>query len=68
MDKDKIIMLMEHTIHHNEHHADDFISLAKDLREKGQEEAAQLAESAAKDVESAVAKLIEAKDLYIKNN
>ena len=67
MDNDKTIMLMDHMIHHNEHHADDFKSLANDLKENGANDAAKLAESAAKDVEAAVAKLVEAKELYINN-
>lgn len=68
MEDDKIIILMDHTIHHNEHHAEDFVSLANDLENAGAKEAALLAKEAAKDVENAVMKLKEAKDIYTKKN
>lgn len=64
MDNDKIMVLMEHTIHHNEHHADDFISLANDLEKAGALDSANLAKDAAKDIENAVKKLKEARELY----
>ena len=67
MEDDKIIILMEHTIHHNEHHAEDFISLANDLEKAGVNDAASLAKDAAKDVENAVNKLKEAREIYKKN-
>ena len=67
MEDDKIIMLMDHTIHHNEHHAEDFISLASDLESAGATDAANLSRSAAEDVKSAVKKLVEAKELYQKH-
>ncbi|MCR4610332.1 MAG: hypothetical protein K5644_00380 [Lachnospiraceae bacterium] len=66
MEDNKIIILMDHTIHHNEHHAEDFVSIAKDLRDAGANEAAELAESAANDINEAVKKLVEARDLYKK--
>lgn len=66
MEDNKIIMLMEHTIHHNEHHAEDFVSIANELKGSGAEDAAKLAEDAAKDVENAVKKLKEAKEIYEK--
>ena len=66
MDDNKLIILMDHTIHHNEHHAEDFVSIAKELKDAGVPDAASLAESAAQDVESAVKKLVEARDLYKK--
>lgn len=66
MDDNKLIILMDHTIHHNEHHAEDFVSIAKELKDAGVEDAASLAESAAQDVEAAVKKLIEARELYKK--
>ena len=64
MDNDKIMVLMEHTIHHNEHHADDFISLANDLEKAGAHNSANLAKDAAKDIENAIKKLKEARELY----
>ena len=44
MEDDKIIILMDHTIHHNEHHAEDFINLANDLEKAGETDAANFAE------------------------
>ena len=64
MEDNKIIILMEHTIHHNEHHAEDFIDIASKLKEEGATDAATLAEEAAKDVNEAVRKLKEARELY----
>ena len=57
MEDDKIIVLMDHTIHHNEHHAEDFINLANDLEKAGETDAANLAKDAAK----------EAREIYKKN-
>lgn len=67
MEDDKIIILMDHTIHHNEHHAEDFINLANDLEKAGETDASNLAKDAAKDVENAVEKLKEAREIYKKN-
>lgn len=64
MDDNKIIILMDHTIHHNEHHAEDFDDIASKLKEAGADEAANLAEEAAKDVQAAVDKLKKAEELY----
>ncbi len=64
MEDNKIIILMDHTIHHNEHHAEDFIDIAGKLTEAGATDAAKLAEEAAKDVNEAVRKLKEARELY----
>ena len=61
MEDDKTLILMEHTIHHNEHHVSDFKELADELFTKGNHEEAKLVLSAASDVESAVDKLREAK-------
>ena len=65
MEDDKIIILLDHTIHHNEHHAEDFVSLANDLEKAGAIDSANLAKEAAKDVENAVKKLKEAKVKYV---
>lgn len=67
MEDDKIIILMDHTIHHNEHHAEDFVNLANDLEKLGETDAANLAKDAANDVNKAVDKLKKARELY-KNN
>ena len=67
MEENKLSIFMEHTIHHNEHHAEDFITIAKDLRDAGADDAAELAESAAKDLEDAIHKLQKAKELYEAN-
>lgn len=64
MEDNKLIILMEHTIHHNEHHSDDFSSIASSLREEGVDAAASLCEEAAASVKDAVTKLKEAKKIY----
>ena len=67
MEDNKLIVFMEHTIHHNEHHGEDFVSIANDLESAGATEAAELAKSAAADIDSAVVKLRQAKELYAKS-
>lgn len=67
MEDNKIVMLMDHVIHHNEHHAEDFESIARDLKDAGVDDAAELAKSAAEDIKGAVKKLVEARDIYKKS-
>ena len=67
MEENKIIILIDHTIHHNEHHMEDFETIAKDLRIAGADDAAELAQSAIKDIENANKKLAQARDLYKEN-
>ncbi len=43
----KLIKLLDHWIEHNDHHAADFCKWAKDARENGQMEVADILESAA---------------------
>ena len=44
---EKLVKLLDHWVQHNDHHAEDYRKWARDAREKGQMEVAELLDSAA---------------------
>ena len=50
MEDDKIIILMDHTIHHNEHHAEELSQLAESMRGLGMADVAEEIEGALLDI------------------
>ncbi|MDO4542868.1 MAG: hypothetical protein Q4C00_08605 [Bacillota bacterium] len=56
----KITALLDHLVHHNEHHAEEIGELAASARELGKEEAATLIEAGVKAMNESNIKLREA--------
>ena len=57
---EKIVKLLDHLVHHNEHHAEEIEELAASAKELGNEEAATLITEGVKLLENSNAKLRDA--------